>query len=1078
MMQVCSIGIFPIVLRRWAPIVIRGAIMIRILADTSAAKGKLLEELVKEILQKLGFDRIQLRCRRIGAEYDVEAADRVTKQEIIGECKALDSPLPSEHLFKWLGKYNLRCSEKPDCVAVFFTLSPLSSEARTLYEEIRKSYQRFVVHTPEEIMKMLEENNIVASARIIEERVRAKIPRIRLGNRFLVYTKQGIFWLQMILQDRGSVVLTLLDSQGSFVSESLSKEILECDPELKRTPFIDLSGETARKCRSSERVASKIVKPASGTGWFDYRYPSPPKYFVGRSEEAERFIDYIEQIYQGRTCCRGIVISGPSGIGKSSFILKLEDLSRKHNYLYIAADCRGCAGQDFLPLIMKTLKASAKESKVARGHLVMEDSEDDLFVLADQTNAMLTAGLIAVAFLDQFEYLIQYPVVVEQVKNLLLHLMSSGSKIVLGFAIKSDFAIDFSSFPFDAWSIVKEQSYSIKLKELKPVDVDRLIAQLQNELGTEVGPPLLHNIKEFSGNKPWILKRICSYLLHAKKRGNLAEITRSGLNLDQLFKEDVDQLTEDELTIVSAIAKSGPADLGSLSSPSSAERTERILAGLLAKRLAVHIGSKYDLYHEQFKKYVVETMLAREEQLQVQIDLYVKMIQVLEAEKKFSVIASLLTVLHRFYVKDKTSYRIEEVVRMLDQVNTITPLGYRYLELKARNFAKKGLSKESQHAYHEAMNTLISDSRLTTRPLITGGITSILGEREEIDLSLFIELPDVVEELRRIKSDSGDLDGARQAEKIAELLSLKNEHPSAFSEKLGKLVPEISDDTILRLIAAVLDKDVEELRTYIILLRESPPQIIARTLVTTFSPLTPDADFVRGRLSNAGLQEVSEELRNLAKNNKESETKRSSALRWLAKLDPEGFIELSTGSDLRLILRNIRAIESIPSNSVNSLVNLFLLLPFDAQQLNVQEKEQILHDFCVLWDDIAPHIPSNRMEEVIAHLLRLYDRNEKKLDLRWCVALFVESLIRTKIDSALRSADLLLRLASDKRPTIRSKAARLIGIALSTLTLQPGKRNRLRRQLESLTADSDDDVARAAFESKATATKSHSLKNN
>jgi hypothetical protein len=118
------------------------------------------------------------------------------------------------------------------------------------------------------------------------------------------------------------------------------------------------------------------------------------------------------------------------------------------------------------------------------------------------------------------------------------------------------------------------------------------------------------------------------------------------------------------------------------------------------------------------------------------------------------------------------------------------------------------------------------------------------------------------------------------------------------------------------------------------------------------------------------------------------------------------------------------------------------------------------------------------MEEVIAHLLRLYDRNEKKLDLRWCVALFVESLIRTKIDSALRSADLLLRLASDKRPTIRSKAARLIGIALSTLTLQPGKRNRLRRQLESLTADSDDDVARAAFESKATATKSHSLKNN
>lgn len=1029
--------------------------MIRIISDTPRNKGSLFENLIKETLQRLGFDDVRLRCRRIGAEYDLEAKNTITGQKIIGECKALESPLTSEHLLKWLGKYTLRLSEQPDCAALFFTLSPLGSEAKSLYEQIQRSFPSFVVHESTDIIEILEDKGIVISSEVLEERIKNRSATIELGSNFLLYTDEGLFWAQMILQNGVATSITLANSDGNFIPKDVAKTILSKNLELDEKVYIDFSTDITRH-PSLKMRQSRIVKPAKGAGWFDYRYPAPPDYFVGRYEEANRLMDYLTQVQKNQTGCRGLVIHGPSGIGKTSFVLKLEDLVKRENCFFIAVDCRACAGLDFLPLIVNTLKEiiskSTKLSKTLKDRLFKTETfRNGLFTSLDEVDIVLRdTSSIAFIILDQFEYLVQHPRVVEQIKNLLLHLTSQQSKIILGFAVRSDLAIDFPDFPFDAWSIMKEQSLSIKMKELSQNDVDQLIEELEKELGLKLKSTFISEIIGFSNNKPWILKRVCFHLLQAQKMSKLDETVETGLKLDQLFQEDLDKLSENEITIVKAIARGGATHINDLETPFKTEHAQSIVSNLVAKRLLIRIGHRYDLYHEQFARYITERFLAHEEQIQAQIDLYVRMLKVLVNEKNFEAIYSLLNSLHRLYVKEKTAYRIEHVVELLDRVQMIEPLGYKYNELSARALAKMQLPEEAKMEYEKAINSLMEETQEETpygifRRRLSSLSRTHLGFESETE---------AIEEIRRIKFDSGNLDGAKQASALNELLSREYHTGSALFKELGKLAPTITDETIFHLIGEMMHTDTKELRNFIKSLSKSAPDTIALTL-TTIIPSSSMAGFVQGLLSKESFRELLNQFEYIIKDPRKTWSIRSNASEWLVNLDAGRFLKLSTQKDVNpLVLKHLRNVKNIPKKSINFIVNLFLSLP--PKKASDREIEMVMYDFVHIWDKVVPCFSKADINKIMDHLFRL--SNIKKPSLRWFVALFIEGLIDHRNDAPSgKTANLLLQIAKSEKATVRRRTAEIIGKATCSLKFQPDVRNKLTKQLSQL-SEKDEDV--------------------
>ena len=1027
--------------------------MIRMISQSNASKGKLFENLIAEILQKLGFTSIKLRCRQIGAEYDLEAVNSVTHEDVIGECKAWDIPISSEHLQKWLGKYVLVLSDKPNCIALFFSLSALGSEARSLYRKINKKYPKFVVHEPNDIINLLEKYNIVISSSVVKFEIKQKLPSEQLGKRFLIYSDKGFFWAQLFLKNGVPVAMTLLDSRGHAVSRSYALNVLRPDIGMTSLTYVDLPKQTTR-ISVDEETRSKIVGPPRGKGWFDYYYPADPAHFIGRSGKIGTFTKTLKLIRDGRSSHRGITIHGPSGIGKSSLVLKLQALIKKKGYLALAVDCRGCAGIDFFPLVLRNLMNILSESQQAK--TTVAETQIDVFESIDKIDLMLReTKSAAVVFLDQFEYLIRNPEVIRQAKDLLLHLTATSARIVFVFTTKSDLTIQFADFPFGAWNVIKEQTFVVKLEEFPPKDVSEFIRILKKSIGSKLSSALIREVELLSKGRPWLLKRICSYISKAYEDSKLDVILKEGLKLDKLFKEDLERLNEDELVIIKAIARgSRTTTISNLQSPFDSAYTQELINNLVAKRLVLRIGDRYDLYHERFERYITEQLLAREEQLQIQIDLYIKLLPILSREQNREAIETTYRTLYKFYTVEKITYRIQDVVELLSKIGWEG--GYKLHELRAKAFATMELRKESQAEYKRAIGLLLKGKRIWRGPTY-----------QEVIYPLSIN--ETISEVSRMKTDLGKTNVAITIRKIGQILKSGNEVEKLW--KLSELAPSARDSSVCRILKRVyasLDRVVGGVRLNDIVttVRRSDPEEIATTLLKTEFSWAEMVDFLKRSLDKPVYEELVRHFEEFSHDHSQSYGVRVCAADWLEIMTGEQVSDILTGDDVMpLIVRRLRGRKKLSKRSSKLIVDMFLKQPL--QHVNVDEQARILFDLYFVWEKVILLISQPVLRRVFRHV-EFLARNQFS-EIRWFATLWLESLVDFREDiSPARTSNLLLEFATDNAASIRRKSAEIMGskpfISLISKSI-PELQEKVMQKLKVLTVDEDLLVRDAAFKS-------------
>jgi hypothetical protein len=140
-----------------------------------------------------------------------------------------------------------------------------------------------------------------------------------------------------------------------------------------------------------------------GTGWFDYKFPASPEFFIGRNDSLADITQITRSIHGGSTAIRAIQITSRSGVGKSPVLLKMPTLVADD--VFVTVDGRTLrVPSDLLLLVSEPVeRVDGRNERSVLPPSTQDDLQGTLQVLGDDLRQTSTVAAVQV---DQFESVI------------------------------------------------------------------------------------------------------------------------------------------------------------------------------------------------------------------------------------------------------------------------------------------------------------------------------------------------------------------------------------------------------------------------------------------------------------------------------------------------------------------------------------------------------------------------------------------------------------------------------------------------------------------------------------------------
>jgi tetratricopeptide (TPR) repeat protein len=213
---------------------------IKVLADSAKEKGRLLSQLVKQLLDELGYDDFRVRVAAAGTDLEVKAKHRATQAPIHCKVRALPREIGPDELKRFLSAYSQSKRKDRRFVGLFLAFCGLSQSARDWYANLEeKGKGEFHVFAPEKILALLRRARLIGPPEVVEPAIKSRI-RTDAGPRFLAYHEGRMFWVQTILSGRKPTGYAVVASHGELVSRVMARELKKLDPSLQGKRLVDL----------------------------------------------------------------------------------------------------------------------------------------------------------------------------------------------------------------------------------------------------------------------------------------------------------------------------------------------------------------------------------------------------------------------------------------------------------------------------------------------------------------------------------------------------------------------------------------------------------------------------------------------------------------------------------------------------------------------------------------------------------------------------------------------------------------------------------------------------------------------
>jgi len=195
---------------------------------------------MEKVLDSAGYEDFRRGARKTGRQIDLYAKHKVTGHPIICECKAHKDPIGSGDLHKFYGIYDKEYRQNDKLVGLFFSLSGFGSTALAAYEEMSSNIRdRFLLRNGVFITSILRKTKVIASDDKLEHIITSKT-KYGLGEKYLVYTRTGIYWIQLVLADNKTTHYIVLGPKGEEVPAYVCSEIESLDVRLGNLKLLDI----------------------------------------------------------------------------------------------------------------------------------------------------------------------------------------------------------------------------------------------------------------------------------------------------------------------------------------------------------------------------------------------------------------------------------------------------------------------------------------------------------------------------------------------------------------------------------------------------------------------------------------------------------------------------------------------------------------------------------------------------------------------------------------------------------------------------------------------------------------------
>jgi hypothetical protein len=582
---------------------------IKILLDpkkSETEKGDFFEDLFRRILETQRYS-ITERVNFTGMEIDLIAKHKDRSETAFIECKAREK-LESTDIKVFVFNVNYRKAN----YGYFLSTTEFEHQVAGLIEEMggKEEHSNLYFWGPDKIFELLE------SAKMITPLDNIKIKQT-ITKAILSHTYFGTFYILILIKDIMPTQFCVYNAENAFTIQDneIIEQLKNNIPEIKDLHFLSVP-TAVKETKAEEESNETVAEVQESEHWHDY-LPASTKHFVGRKDLRTNLFDFLSKVGSGIASRRVFYIDGKSGWGKSSLITDLRGRSKnKHyrkRYFVFAVDARSATTSNFVAQAFNKLIESAINSGFLRTSLLYQkiDLISSFDILGSESIHQLLKDLecqhkTLIIIFDQFEDVFRKSGLYKAFHKFLLDVHEIKSNLVLGFSWKSEINIPIDHEAYHLWQQAKNYAQCISMREFNPSEINGVIKQLERSINKPIDLDLKRRLIESSQGFPWLIKKLCIHTYKQIKLGRTIEdLVEQDLNCEALFKDDVEELSPQETTALKYIAKRSFE--GNFFDVTEVDEkiSEPVITALIHKRLVVKSGTKYNVYWDIFRDYLV-----------------------------------------------------------------------------------------------------------------------------------------------------------------------------------------------------------------------------------------------------------------------------------------------------------------------------------------------------------------------------------------------------------------------------------------------------------------------------------------
>lgn len=219
--------------------------------------------------------------------------------------------------------------------------------------------------------------------------------------------------------------------------------------------------------------------------------------------------------------------------------------------------------------------------------------------------ALEAQGRVLCVFFDQFEELLykaELADVFSHMRSICTAVEEAQSNLVIGFSWKTDGVIPAEHNAYHLWHSLADRRKELALTPFSKREVETAINRFAKELGQPLIPQLRRVLQDHSQGFPWLLKKLCVHILELSRSGiEQADILNQSINIESLFKRDLDNVGPSDHACLKQIAQESPAEFFRITQ----DFGEDVVARLIDKRLVIRSGTRLAVYWDIFRDYIL-----------------------------------------------------------------------------------------------------------------------------------------------------------------------------------------------------------------------------------------------------------------------------------------------------------------------------------------------------------------------------------------------------------------------------------------------------------------------------------------